>query len=87
MVKKGERALNQLQRIYGRVETVYTPVEGVELYEVIRKRLFEDFGEESTIKEVAQSYFDLYQKLGTDVTSEVKEIEYRENRTCLSISS
>jgi len=74
----GERALNELQRIYGRVETVYTPVEGVEIYEVIRKRLFEDFGDEKTRKEVAQSYFELYQKLGPDVPSEVREIEYRD---------
>jgi len=74
----GERALSELQRIYGRVEAVYTPVEGVEIYEIIRKRLFEDLGEEKVRKEVSQTYFDLYQKLGTDVPSEVKEIEYRE---------
>lgn len=74
----GERALNELQRIYGRVEAVYTPVEGIEIYEVIRNRLFEDFGDEKTIKEVAQGYFDLYQKLGPDVPPEVREIEYRD---------
>lgn len=74
----GERALSELQRIYGRIEAVYTPVEGVEIYEVIRKRLFDDFGDEETRKKVAQTYFNLYQKLGTDVPSEVREIEYRE---------
>ena len=74
----GERALSELQRIYGRVEAIYTPVEGVEIYEVIRKRLFEDLGKENLRKEVAQSYFDLYQKLGTEVPSETKAIEYRE---------
>ena len=74
----GERALNELQRVYGRVEAVYTPVEGIEIYEVIRKRLFDDIGNEKIRKKVAQSYFDLYQKLGTDVPSEVKEVEYRD---------
>jgi predicted AAA+ superfamily ATPase len=74
----GERALSELQKIFGRIETVYTPVEGMEIYEIIRKRLFEDFGDEKTIKEVAQSYFDLYQKLGPDVPSYAREIEYRE---------
>jgi len=74
----GERALSELQRIYGRLEAVYTPVEGIEIYEVIRKRLFDDFGDEETRKKVAQSYFDMYQKLGIDVPSEIKEIEYRE---------
>ncbi len=76
--EEAERSLQQLQKISGRVEAVYTPVEGVELYEVIRKRLFEYLGDEKTRKDVAQAYFDLYQKLGTDVPSEVKDIEYRE---------
>ncbi|HOJ31267.1 MAG TPA: DUF499 domain-containing protein [bacterium] len=74
----GERALNDLQKIFGRVEAVYTPVEGVEIYEIVRKRLFEDIGDEKIRRKVSQSYFNLYQKLGADVPSEVKEIEYRE---------
>jgi predicted AAA+ superfamily ATPase len=74
----GERALTELQKIYGRVETVYTPVEGIEIYEVVRKRLFEDIGDENIRKKVAQNYFDMYQKLGTDIPPEVKEITYRE---------
>ena len=74
----GERKHNELQRIYGRVEAVYTPVEGVEIYEVVRKRLVEDLGDEKTRKKVAQSYFELYQKQGPDVPSKVREIEYRD---------
>ncbi|GFP42119.1 hypothetical protein HKBW3C_01245, partial [Candidatus Hakubella thermalkaliphila] len=76
--EEAERSLQQLQKISGRVEAVYTPVEGVEIYEVIRKRLFEDLGDEKTRRQVAESYFKLYQSLSTDVPSEVKEIEYRE---------
>ncbi|GFP21761.1 hypothetical protein HKBW3S06_00988, partial [Candidatus Hakubella thermalkaliphila] len=75
--EEAERSLQQLQKISGRVEAVYTPVEGVEIYEVIRKRLFEDLGDEKTRRQVAESYFKLYQSLSTDVPSEVKEIEYR----------
>lgn len=76
--EEAEKSLQQLQKISGRVEVVYTPVEGIELYEVIRKRLFEDLGDGKTAKKVAQHYSNLYQKLGTDVPSEIKEIEYRE---------
>ncbi len=72
----GERALNRLQRIFGRLETIYTPVEGVEIYEIIRKRLFDDFGDEKIRREVAQRYFNLYQSI--DVPPEVKEISYRD---------
>lgn len=74
--ESGERALSQLQRIFGRVEAIYTPVEGVEIYEVIRKRLFESIGDEKVRREVAQSYFNLYQTI--DVPSEVKELSYRD---------
>lgn len=80
--EEAEGALQQLQKVSGRVETVYTPVEGMELYEVVRKRLFENYGDEKTRKQVAQNYFDLYQKLGVDAPSEVKEIEYRERIEC-----
>lgn len=73
-----EKTLTQLQNVYGRVESIYTPVEGVEIYEVIRKRLFDDIGDDKSIKEVSQYYFDLYQRLGTDVPPEVKSLEYRE---------
>jgi len=70
----GERALNQLQRIFGRVESVYSPVEGEEIYEIIRRRLFEDIGQEKVRKEVAQSYFEIYQRLGSDAPSQPREI-------------
>ena len=76
--EEAERSLQQIQKISGRVEAIYTPVEGVEIYEVIRKRLFEDIGDERTRKQVAESYFKLYQSLATDVPSEVKDIGYRD---------
>jgi len=77
--EEAEKALQQLQKVSGRIEAVYSPVEGIELYEVIRKRLFEDFGDEKLRKKVAQKFFDFYQNLGADVSSNVKEIAYREN--------
>ncbi len=76
--EEAEKSLQQLQKITGRVEAVYTPVEDLELYEVIRKRLFEDIGDEKVRKKVAQSYFELYQRLSMDVPPEVREIEYRD---------
>lgn len=76
--EEAERALQQLQRISGRVEAIYTPVEGMEIYEIIRTRLFEDLGDEAVRGEVASAYFDLYQKMGNDVPNEVREVSYRE---------
>jgi len=74
----GERALNDLQMIYGRIESIYTPVEGMELYEIIRKRLFENIGDEKVRKGVSQAYFEMYRNLGADMPPEVKDVSYRD---------
>ncbi len=76
--EEGERALDRLQRIFGRVEAIYTPVEGMEVYEVIRRRLFEDPGDLQEARRVAEEYWQLYQRLGEDVPAEAREPAYRE---------
>ncbi|RLI98027.1 MAG: hypothetical protein DRP00_02915, partial [Candidatus Aenigmatarchaeota archaeon] len=76
--ERGERVLSQLQKIFGRMQLIYTPVEGEEIYEIIRKRLFEDLGKVSDHEAVATEYFELYQRLGEEVPSETREIHYKE---------
>ena len=79
--KEGERAeeaLRQLQLIFGRNEAIYTPVEGEEVYEVIRRRLFEDVGDPQEARRVAEDYWQLYQRLGDDVPTEVRQAVYRD---------
>lgn len=76
--EEGERTLSQLQRIFGRVEAIYTPVEGVEVYEIIRRRLFEDLGDPKEAQAVVEGYWQLYQRLGEDIPHEAREPGYRE---------
>ena len=76
--ERAERILSELQKIFGRVERIYTPVEGEEIYEIIRKRLFEDLGDIGDQRAVAEEYFSLYQNLGKDMPSECCEISYRD---------
>jgi hypothetical protein len=76
--EEGERALFQLQQIFGRVEAIYTPVEGEEIYEIIRRRLFEGTPDPSEVRRVAESYWEMYQRLGDDLPREVREPSYRE---------
>lgn len=76
--EEGERALHQLQQVFGRVEAIYTPVEGEEIYEIIRRRLFEDAPDPSEARKVAGSYWEMYQRLGDDVPREVREPSYRD---------
>jgi hypothetical protein len=72
------QTLDQLQAISGRVETIYTPVEGEEIYEIVRRRLFEDLGSKDAHKVTAEEYFSLYQHLGEDVPSEMRSVQYRD---------
>ncbi|MCL5958118.1 MAG: DUF499 domain-containing protein [Chloroflexi bacterium] len=76
--EEGERALHQLQRIFGRVEALYTPVEGEEIYQIIRRRLFEDAPDPSEARRVADKYWEIYQGLGNDVPREVRETSYKD---------
>ena len=76
--ERAERTLSRLQHVLGRVEAIYTPVEGVEIYEIIRKRLFEELGSPSKHQEIAQEFYELYERLGADVPMDVRELSYRE---------
>jgi len=72
------QSLNKLQTVAGRVESIVQPVEGVEIYEVIRKRLFENLGSPKEHAKVAQKFFSLYHELGESVPAEFKTTEYRD---------
>ncbi|MDZ7295829.1 MAG: DUF499 domain-containing protein [candidate division KSB1 bacterium] len=74
----GERALHELQQVFKRVESIKTPVEGEEIYEVIRRRLFEDTGDPQEIRRAAEEFFELYRQQGDDLPKEVREPAYRD---------
>lgn len=76
---EGRRALSELEKIFGRVEAIYTPVEGEEIHEVIRRRLFDILSSswEREAQRVAQSYWQLYKSLGDDVPPEAREPAYQ----------
>lgn len=76
--EQAEKLLSQLQKVVGRVETILRPVEGEEIYEVVRRRLFENLGSESVKAEVASSYFNYYQGFAGDMPAETREVGYRE---------
>ena len=73
-----EEALSRLQQRFGRVEKIREPVAGEEIFEILKRRLFEDVGDQIKAKEVADAYWDYYQKLGYDIPQEAREPRYRE---------
>jgi hypothetical protein len=60
--EKGAAILTSLTNRLARVGKDTKPVDGDEIYEVIRRRLFEDIGPESERQDVAASYLEFYKK-------------------------
>jgi hypothetical protein len=78
MTENAERAYASLRKVMGRVETIKQPVEGQEIYEVIRRRLFEDLGSEEDHRATVEAYWSMYQRLGDDVPAACCEPSYRD---------
>jgi len=78
MSERAELTYASLEKVMGRVETVKTPVEGQEIYEVIRRRLFEDLGDETHRRDTVEAYWKMYQNLGDDIPAACKEPSYRD---------
>lgn len=74
----GQAALHQLQQIFGRIERPFAPVKGLEVYEVIRQRLFKSLGKEETRRKVATAYAEFYERRGALFPSAVREVSYRD---------
>ena len=81
-----ERTYESLEKVLGRVEKVRQTVEGAEIYEVIRRRLFDWPRDEENRQAIetdaratAEAYWDMYKKLGEDVPSACREIGYRDD--------
>jgi len=74
----GERVYETLEKVLGRIERVRQTVEGAEIYEVIRRRLFEDLGDPAQHRATVEAYWAMNQKLGEDVPAACREPSYRE---------
>jgi predicted AAA+ superfamily ATPase len=74
----GERVYESLEKVLGRIEKVRQTVEGAEIYEVIRRRLFEDLGDVEQHRATVDAYWKMDQGLGEDVPAACREPSYRE---------
>ena len=74
-----EESLARLSKIFGRVESITTPVHGEEVYEVIRRRLFEfDTMKWKEMREVVYRYFQAYKQNRDDLPPHVRDVDYRD---------
>jgi len=71
--ERAEALLSKLQKVAGRIEKIYSPVSGDEIYEVIRRRLFSKV-DEVAAKEIVNEFIDYYEREGVVID----KAEYRE---------
>ena len=73
--EKAEFLFQQLQKVSGRVERIYTPVEEEEITQVIRKRLFSTLNQ-NEMKKIVNNVVDCFQRENI-IPSGIEPSEYR----------
>jgi len=73
--KKVEAAFARLEKIFGRVQAVRVPVQGEEIYEVVRRRLFANISDDAA-ERIAAAFHQHYRSQG-DAPDEVRDSQYR----------
>jgi len=68
--EKGQEILDRLERRFGRMSADIKPVADDEIYEVVRRRLFETLGDPDDHQQVAEAYFKMYQAHKNEVPAE-----------------
>jgi len=77
--EKGEELLKRLEKRFGRMSADNTPVADNEIYEVVRRRLFESLGDPEDHKAAADAYLRMYQQHRNEVPTEATRPMYKDN--------
>jgi predicted AAA+ superfamily ATPase len=75
---QAHQILTALEQRVRRVGSDTKPVADEEIYEVIRRRLFEDIGDDGHIEAVASKYLQMYQEHWMELPSNATKSEYKE---------
>jgi predicted AAA+ superfamily ATPase len=59
---QGQRALDVLEKYFGRVESVWKPVAAEEAFEIVRRRLFDSVGDPAQVSATARAFGALYRQ-------------------------
>jgi len=74
----GKIALETIEKTFGRMESIWTPVKPSEGFEVVRRRLFLDCKNPIGRDSVCAAFSKMYNKHGSKFPVEAKELEYKE---------
>jgi len=78
--EQGHDALRRLEKIFGRVQSAWTPASGIETFEIVRRRLFQplDAAGEKARDETVRAFRKFYRENRADFPPEVREAAYEE---------
>lgn len=78
--ERGAAALVQLEKVFGRVQSAWTPATGIETFEIIRRRLFQELGEdgEKARDQAIKAFASYYRNNAGEFPAEVREKAYEE---------
>jgi predicted AAA+ superfamily ATPase len=79
----GQRALEALEKYFARVESVWKPVATEEAFEIVRRRLFENPGNQAEVEGISRQFSDFYRQHAEKFPVETQSNEYFE-RLCRS---
>lgn len=74
----GQRALEQIEHTFGRMEAIWKPVAANEGFEVVRRRLFLNCKDEAAREQVCSAFSRTYLQNSSDFPIDAKELEYKE---------
>jgi Protein of unknown function (DUF499)/Swt1-like HEPN len=75
---EAQAILTSLQKRVSRIGADTQPVADDEIYEVIRRRLFEDIGDKQVIEDVVSKYVALYQEFKIELPANASKSEYKQ---------
>lgn len=76
--EKGQEILDRLEKRFGRMSADVKPVGDDEVYEVVRRRLFESLGDPAEHARVAEAYMKMYQQHQNEVPTEASKRTYQD---------
>lgn len=75
--EKDEESLAKLEKIFGRIESIETPVKGEEIYSIIQRRLFSSLKSRDLRDSIILNYFDLYQQHKDELPAKARDVNYK----------
>lgn len=77
--QRGREALDRLRNVVGRIESSWRPASAEEGFEIVRRRLFDPFAEQSRFKDrdvVARAFADFYRTQHQEFPLECRDADY-----------